>query len=250
MTSHENITAAILLIGNELLSGRTQDKNVAFIARHLKECGIPLLEVRMIPDKEDAIIHHVNFLSKAYTYLFTTGGIGSTHDDITTASIAKCFGCELVLNQEILDILKEHYGNLLNENRKRFAYIPSDVSALIPNPISMVPSYQIRNVFVFAGMPSIMQEMFLSIKDRLKKGPQIKSQEIKTNLLEGDIADQLASIQALFPEVDIGSYPYYNEHEKGTHFVATSANPEKLKEAFEAIEAMCKEKKAVCQKIS
>lgn len=202
-------TAAILIIGNEILSGRTQDLNVQHIAQHLSILGINLKEVRIIPDDEQLIINTVRNLSDQYTTVFTTGGIGATHDDITAASIAKAFGQKLSLHDGALETLSAFYGDRLNEARKRMAMIPEGAQ-LITNPISAAPGFKIENIFCMAGIPSVMQRMFDYVIPQLPTGPKYFSRTIRCSILENNMADELAIIQKHFPTVEIGSYPRYN----------------------------------------
>ncbi len=216
-------TAAILLIGNELLSGRTQDKNAAFIAKQLGAIGVRLKEVRMVPDEEARIIEAINALRHQYTYLFTTGGIGPTHDDITSACVAKALGQKLVQHPEATARLERFYaerGEELNEARKRMAQMPEAVT-LIDNPISAAPGYCAENVYVMAGIPSIMQIMLEAILPTLTPGKTIYSQSLSTDLVEGDIAEKLADIAAAHPTVDIGSYPHLRGNREGGKFCVT-----------------------------
>ena len=201
-------TAAILIIGNEILSGRTQDLNVQFIAKHLSTLGINLKEVRIIPDDEQVIIDTVRTLSSQYTTIFTTGGIGATHDDITAASIAKAFDQNLILHEGAMEILSAFYGDRLNAARTRMAMIPEGAQ-LITNPLSAAPGFKIGNVFCMAGIPSVMQRMFEHVVPQLPSGPKFFSQTIHCSVLENNLADALAEIQTQFSSVDIGSYPRY-----------------------------------------
>lgn len=202
-------TAAILIIGNEILSGRTQDLNVQHIAQHLSTIGINLKEVRIIPDDEQMIMDTVRTLSSQYTTVFTTGGIGATHDDITAASIAKAFGQKLILHDGALEVLTAFYGDRLNEARKRMAMIPEGAQ-LITNPLSAAPGFKIENVFCLAGIPPVMQRMFDYVIPQLPTGPKYFSRTIQCSVLENNMADELAIIQKQHPTVEIGSYPRYN----------------------------------------
>ncbi len=204
-------TAALLIIGNEILSGRTKDKNMGWLAENLTAKGINLTEARVIADIPDAIIEAVNTLRKTYDYVFTTGGIGPTHDDITAECIAKAFDAELFEDPEARRRLEVHYaesGSELNEARLKMAKVPRG-STLIDNPVSAAPGFQIENVYVMAGVPRIMQAMFDGIASGLVGGDEILSVEMQFNLGEGDIADALTGIQAAYPDIDIGSYPSY-----------------------------------------
>lgn len=203
-------TAAILLIGNEILSGTTQDANIAFIAKRLVQRGIRLSEVRIVPDIGARIVEAVNALRAAYTYVFTTGGIGPTHDDITAESIAKAFGLPFGVNEEARKILEDYYaprGVELNVARLRMAKTPGGAK-LIDNPVSAAPGFCVENVFVMAGVPKIMQAMFDHVDTMLKGGPIMLSTTVQCNQREGDIGQQLDDIQKEFPDLDIGSYPH------------------------------------------
>ncbi len=233
-------TAVVVLIGNEILSGRTQDTNLSFIAKHLKDQGIHLKHVRVISDDEEEIIHHINELRRQYTYVFTTGGIGATHDDITAACISKAFGVELVEHPEALLRLQQHYGDKLNDNRRRMALMPKG-SFLIDNIVSNAPGFAIANVFCLAGMPKVMQAMFLAILPTLSKGEPILSRSLTCDLLEGDIAHLLAGIQREFKDVSIGSYPFYKlPPDVGVTFVVQGQDEVRVTQAFEAVQDMVK----------
>lgn len=204
------VTASLLIIGNEILSGRTQDKNLAYIASELNRVGIQLAEVRVVPDIEQEIIDAVNTLRRKYDYLFTTGGIGPTHDDITSASIAKAMGVPLERHPVAAKLLQDHYHpEPVNEARMKMADVPKG-SELIPNVVSTAPGFRIENVFVMAGVPKIMQAMLGAAIPHLKGGDTVHSITITTNLPEGTIAAGLTDIQNRYTDLDIGSYPYYN----------------------------------------
>lgn len=203
------ITACLVIIGNEILSGRTQDKNLAHLAIKLNEAGIQLREVRVIPDVEQVIIDTINAVRMQYDYIFTTGGIGPTHDDITSASVAKAFGVAMHRHPEAEAALRAHYSKEdINEARLKMADVPVG-SELIPNAVSTAPGFRIGNVFVMAGVPKIMQAMLDAIIPHLKGGATVLSSSIATNLLEGTIAAGLTDIQNRYIDVDIGSYPTY-----------------------------------------
>lgn len=208
MTSND-ITAAILIIGNEILSGRTQDANTQFIASRLSKRGVRLCEVRVVRDIKEDIIEATHALRKKYRYVFTTGGIGPTHDDITADCIAEAFGTAIDVNSEARAILKKYYdenGTEMNEARLRMARIPHGAT-LIHNPVSAAPGFKIGNVFVMAGVPKIMQSMFDHVETMIESGPPVLSNSVTCNLREGDIADGLARVQNDFPDIEIGSYP-------------------------------------------
>lgn len=207
--AHNNPTASVLVIGNEILSGRTQDANIRFLGEQFSRMGINFQEARIIPDDENVIIRNVLDLAETHSYLFTTGGIGSTHDDITAASIAKAFNRPLHCHPEALERLKEYYGDGLNEARSRMALMPTGVE-LIDNPVSNAPGFQIENVFVLAGVPVVMQAMFETLHSRLAKGTPIRCHTITCNIAESLISDQLGTIQKRHAYVDIGSYPHFH----------------------------------------
>lgn len=230
-----NPTAAILIIGNEILSGRTQDMNTNFIAKKLSALGISLLEVRIIPDIEDVIIRAAKSLSADHTYVFTTGGIGATHDDITAASIAKAFGKDLTLNPQALAILTTYYQDRLNDTRKRMAYIPEGAS-LIENPVSASPGFQIENVYCLAGIPVVMHAMFDKLIPHLNTGTPYQAKTIRSYVLENDIADELSIIQYEFSQVEIGSYPSFISPGKfGVSLVVRGTDLDSIEQATTAI---------------
>jgi molybdenum cofactor synthesis domain-containing protein len=216
--------AALIIIGNEILSGRTKDKNLAYLAEWLNEIGIQLYEVRVIRDDEKEIIDCVNLLRKKYDYVFTTGGIGPTHDDITTDSIAKAFNVELETNPEALKILQSYYKEgELNEARLKMTLLPKGAE-LVENPVTKAPGFKMENVFVMAGIPSIMQGMLEGAKIFLKIGNKMTSKSIDVFMPESYVAEELSKIQDNYPEVEIGSYPFNKEGQFGTSLVMRSAN--------------------------
>jgi molybdopterin-biosynthesis enzyme MoeA-like protein len=216
-----NPTAAIIVIGNEILSGRTQDVNVKFLATRLGELGILLREVRMIPDIEATIIATVNALRAAFDQVFTTGGIGPTHDDITSASVAAAFGVPWEKHPETWARMERHYPpGEFNAARQRMATLPRG-AVPIENAISIAPGFSIGNVHVMAGVPRIMQAMFESLAPRLPGGRPVRARAVHAKgLLEGRVAEGLAAIQARYPALDIGSYPYYRGDGGGVAIVA------------------------------
>ncbi len=216
------ITAAVIVIGDEILSGRTQDANLNYIALGLRSSGIDLQECRVVPDKEDAIIEAVQDLSKRNTYVFTTGGIGSTHDDITSASVAKAFNKAVVVHDDALKLLESYYGDNINNARRRMA-LAAEGAILHERMV-----FQIENVFILAGIPRVMREMFDNLLPKLQHGEPILSISLKSLILENDLADELIEIQKNTSDVIIGSYPFYEENNKGTCLVATSRNATKL----------------------
>lgn len=202
-------TAAVLLIGNELLSGRTQDVNLAYIAKALVVKGIRLQEARVIPDVPEVIVTSINELRRRHTYLFTTGGIGPTHDDITADCVAEAFGVDLPINPEARAVLLDYFKARdveVNEDRMRMARIPQG-AVLVDNPVSAAPGFRMDNVFVFAGVPRIMQAMLDSVIPQLAAGPVVHSITVSCNLGEGTVASALRALQERHPSVDIGSYP-------------------------------------------
>jgi molybdenum cofactor synthesis domain-containing protein len=205
------LTAAVLVIADEILSGRTQDVNVAAIARFLAPFGIDLREARFVPDVQGEIVAAVNVLRARYDYVFTTGGIGPTHDDITTDAIAAAFGLAVEPHPEAWALLASRYKpGEFNEARQRMARVPQGAS-LIKNPVSVAPGYQIGNVFVLAGVPKIMQAMLEDVAARLVRGAPVISRNLTVRLAEGRIAKGLADIQQAHPAVSIGSYPFFAE---------------------------------------
>jgi molybdenum cofactor synthesis domain-containing protein len=208
----ERITAALLVIGDEILSGRTKDKNIGFLADYLTALGIDLREVRVVADDEAAIVEAVNALRVRNTYLFTTGGIGPTHDDITADCVAKAFGVTIDHDPRAVAILRERYPNPedLNESRLRMARIPAGAD-LVDNPISKAPGFMLGNVIVMAGVPSIMQAMLEAVTPKLKTGQKMLSVSIDSNgLPEGIYASGLGAVQKSHPGVIIGSYPHFD----------------------------------------
>lgn len=231
-------TASVIIIGNEILSGRTQDKNLNHIAVGLTEVGIRLAEARIIPDIEQEIIDSVNTARSKFDYVFTSGGIGPTHDDITSASIAKSFTVNLVLHPQALSMLKNHYKpEDLNEARLKMAYVPEGAS-LIQNPVSAAPGFIMENVYVMAGVPSIMRAMFDYVKPKLKGGPIMHSHTISAFTTEGRIAQELSLIQSKFPDVEIGSYPFIQAGKLGVSLVARSLDKNELENCVKELEEL------------
>jgi len=230
-------TAAILIIGNEILSGRTQDVNIQYLAKRLGEIGIRLNQARVIPDETPDIVSAVRELAASHTYVFTTGGIGFTHDDRTAVSLAQAFETSVEEHPEALRLLQDYYGDALNEARRRMALIPLGAT-LIDNPISKAPAFQIRNVFVLAGVPSVMQAMFESLVSRLSGGKPIQFVSVSCSLPEGAIADELALLQDRHPEVDIGSYPYFKEGVWGVSLVMRGVDVDSIASATKDVSEM------------
>jgi len=216
------ITAALIIIGNEILSGRTHDKNIPHIATKLNEAGVQLREVRVIPDVADTIVHTVNEMRAAYDYIFTTGGIGPTHDDITSENIARAFGVSLHRHPEAERILRAHYtADQINEARLKMADVPVGAS-LIANPVSAAPGFIMGNVHVMAGVPRIMQAMLDNVLPTLVGGASVLSVSVTTNLPEGTIADGLTALAQRYAQTDIGSYPTFKQGELSTTLVIRS----------------------------
>lgn len=240
--SKKNVTACLVVIGNEILSGRTRDANVQYLGSALNDLGVNLTEVRIIPDVEDVIIETVNSVRRCFDYVLTTGGIGPTHDDITSASIAKMFGVALLRNPEAEKLLHAHYKpeDRLPE-RMKMADIP-DGGILIYNPVSAAPGFQLENVFVLPGVPRIMQAMFEGIKDRFTGGDPVRSRTLTSYLPEGVMAGPLAQIQADYPNSDIGSYPFVRDGKIGSSIVIRSTDHGHLNGAAEAVAALMREK--------
>jgi molybdenum cofactor synthesis domain-containing protein len=211
-------TACVLIIGNEILSGKTQDVNLQFLGVELAKLGIRLAEGRVVRDEPAAIIRHVNEARREFTYVFTTGGIGPTHDDITAECVAQAFGVPLELNDDAVQRLKRS-GRPLNEARLRMARIPRGAQ-LVDNPVSNAPGFRIENVFVFAGIPSIARAMFASAVPQLVHGAPILSASVDAYLPEGDFAAALTEIQRRHLGVEIGSYPFNRDGRFGATLVA------------------------------
>ena len=240
MNFSKEFTSAILIIGNEILSGRTVDKNTSFIAKWLSELGVSVEEVRVIPDKEKIIIQTLNELRKNYQYVFTTGGIGPTHDDITSQAVAKAFGKKYMYNQEAYSILEKYYANSeFNESRKKMAKMPEGAK-LIYNKQGSAPAFYINNVFVLPGIPSYVEIMLPPLKDLFTKGKKIISVSCDARVRESTIAEDLSIIQDKYPDIDIGSYPYSQEGGFGTVLVMRSTNSIALQKCKEEIEQMIK----------
>lgn len=223
-------SAALIIIGNEILSGRTQDSNAQWIAKKLGARGITLVEIRVVPDIEDKIVEAVNALRGGVDYVFTTGGIGPTHDDITAASMARAFGVTLEENAEARAILEKNYGaGNLNPARLKMAMIPAG-ARLIPNPVSGAPGFIIGNVHVMAGVPAIMQGMLEGALPGLKTGAVVLSNTLICALPESTIAAPLTALQARYPQVDIGSYPHYQPGRSSVGLVLRAADRALLRE--------------------
>ena len=239
--SMATVTAAILVIGDEILSGRTKDKNIGYIAEYLTNLGIDLKEVRVVPDEEKEIVEALNALRHRYNYVFTTGGIGPTHDDITADSVAKAFGVAIGHHPEAVAIIEKRAkerGLELNESRLRMARIP-DGATLIENKVSGAPGFRIGNVIVMAGVPAIMQAMLDAAAPNLKTGAKMLSVSINAGLKEGDIGTELGEVAKAHPGTMIGSYPFFDEKlGPNTNVVVRSRDEALLRAAAADVEAM------------
>ena len=231
-------TAAVLVIGDEILSGRTKDRNVGFIADTLTDIGIDLEEVRIVADREVAIVEAVRALSARYDYVFTSGGIGPTHDDITADSIAKAFGLPIGVDERAVDLLMPYWQSRdiePNESRLRMARIPEGAT-LIPNAVSAAPGFRVGNVFVMAGVPAIMQAMMDEVVKMRPASRPVLSETIEARRGEGDIAASAADVQKAHPGVRIGSYPYHDGERFTTRLVLRSRDAEALAAARAAMD--------------
>ncbi len=245
MKKKKKVNAAILIIGNEILSGRTQDKNIAFLSNWLNlNCGITVLEVRIIPDVEKIIVKNVKLLSKEFNYVFTTGGIGPTHDDITAASIAKAFRLKYQYNKEAFRILENYYGKEnFNDGRKKMAKMPASTK-LIYNPSSAAPGFITKNVFSLPGVPSILNSMIENCKKYLSKGLKVHSSTINIFTVESNISKQLSQIQKKYKKsVEIGSYPFFRLGKIGVSIVSRSTSKIKLNKVNKDLRKVIKSKK-------
>lgn len=239
-----SLKASILVIGNEILSGRIQDKNINYIASRLSDLGILLGEVRIVPDIEDEIIFAVRELSNKYKYVFSTGGIGPTHDDITCLSMCRAFGYEYELNNEMLAFMEEKYnlvGRKFTEASKKMAYIPKGAK-LIDNNLSFAPGFIIENVFVMAGIPQIMKDMFDNIVHLIETSEKFHSYSIHILVGESRIAQELEYMQNMYPDVDMGSYPKISFDKHSTDIVFRSKNIEELEQSFNEFLKIIKDK--------
>lgn len=228
-------TAALIIIGNEILSGRTQDTNLSWLGKQLNEAGVALREVRIIVDVEEDIIATVNALRSDYDYVFTTGGIGPTHDDITSECIAKALERKFIRDPHAEALLRAHYGDQINEARLTMADMPEGAE-LIPNPVSVAPGYRVGNVYVMAGVPRIMQAMFDHVRPTLSGGAPMLSRTLTVFITEGDLADSLARIQQAHPKTEIGSYPFIRDGNLGTSLVIRGRDEDLLDMAFTELE--------------
>ena len=228
MTKNTKVNAAILIIGNEILSGRTQDTNTSTLATWLNSIGVKVGEVRVIPDIEKTIIDTINLLRKNYDYVFTTGGIGPTHDDITAESISKAFGLKYEIHQEAYKILEAYYKKgEFNEGRQKMVWMPQNAN-LILNPTSGAPGFNVENVFCLPGVPSILKSMLGGLKNRIVGGEPILSKTISLRTVESEIAKSLTKVQENNQDVEIGSYPFFQAGKLGVSIVIRSEDQSKI----------------------
>src|SRR5262252_2988344 len=234
------VTAALLVIGDEILSGRTKDKNISYIAEYLTNIGVDLREVRVVPDVEEEIVVAVNALRARHTYLFTTGGIGPTHDDITADCVAKAFGVAIDYDPRAVALLKERFdamGTQMNEARMRMTRIPAGAE-LVLNKVSAAPGFWIGNVIVMAGVPSIMQAMLDYVAPKLATGTKMLSETVRADTREGDIGTELGAVAKAHADVMIGSYPFMDDRGPNTNIVLRTRDAAKLAAAKAAVEEM------------
>ena len=235
----KSVTAAMIIIGNEVLSGRTQDKNLAFVAQMLGEIGVDMQEARIIPDVLEIVVATVNELRARHDYVFTSGGIGPTHDDITADCIAAAFEVKLEKHPLAMQALQAHYDAQeadFNEARQRMARIPEGAS-LIENPVSTAPGFKIDNVYVMAGVPKIMQAMMENILPTLKGGETLSSITVTSSIPEGSIAAEMGALQQQYPDVNIGLYPFYSAQGAGVSVVARGRDMAQLQAVETAVKA-------------
>ena len=240
MTANHQPTAAIIVIGDEILNGRTADKNINWLAKVLYDRGIKLTEARVIGDDEDLIIDAVKSMSQFHDMVFTSGGIGPTHDDITTVTIAKAFGVAVIRHPDADQRLKDHYQNTgldYNDARQKMADVPEG-AVLIDNPVSAAPGYRISNVYVLPGVPSILQAMVETMGDKLPGGIKSHRLTVQTDVGEGTLASGLAEIEGSFTSISIGSYPWFKPGQYGTALVVSGLDENDVNAAAEKLIAL------------
>ena len=243
MTKNTKVNAAILIIGNEILSGRTQDTNTSTLANWLNSIGVKVNEVRVVPDVEKKIVDTLNILRKENDYVFTTGGIGPTHDDITAQSVAKAFGLKYEIHKEAFKILEAYYKpGEFNEGRQKMVWMPENAE-LILNPTSGAPGFSIKNVFCLPGVPSILKSMLGGLKNKIVGGQPILSHTISLKTVESEIAGSLTKVQDKNKEVEIGSYPFFHAGKLGVSIVLRSEDQSKIDNCNSQILEFIKEKK-------
>jgi molybdenum cofactor synthesis domain-containing protein len=230
MTTPTTVTAAVLVIGDEILSGRTKDRNLGYIAEYLAKIGVDVREARVVPDVEEEIVAALNAMRSRYDYVVTTGGIGPTHDDITADAIAKAFGVSIAVDPRAVALMAPHYaarGLEFTPARMRMARIPAGAE-LIENAVSKAPGFQIGNVIVMAGVPNIMQAMMQAVSPRLRTGKKMLSAAVTVRRPESEIAELFAEVQKQNPDVPMGSYPFSDDQGYGSHLVLRSTDPDRL----------------------
>ena len=239
----KKVNAAIVIIGNEILSGRTQDVNVSFLTKWLNNLGVSVSEVRIVEDKEESIINCIKEIKENFKYIFTTGGIGPTHDDITSKSIAKAFNLSCGYHKEAYEILKKYYKpDEFNEGRKKMAKIP-DQAALIYNPSSGAPGFIVENVFCLPGVPSILKSMIEGLKNKIIGGKKILSKTVSVSTVESEIAKALEDVQNKFLRVEIGSYPFFRLGKVGVSIVIRSTEWDQIENCAQQIQNFIQQKK-------
>ena len=243
MIKETKVNAAILIIGNEILSGRTQDTNTSTLATWLNSLGVKVGEVRVIPDIKETIISTLNILRKTYNYVFTTGGIGPTHDDITAEAVSEAFGLKYEIHNEAYKILESYYKQgEFNKGRQKMVWMPSNAN-LILNPTSGAPGFNIENVYCLPGVPSILKSMLGGLKNSIVGGEPILSKTISLRTVESEIAESLSKVQNENKEVEIGSYPFFQAGKLGVSIVLRSEDQEKINECNTEILKFIHEKK-------
>ena len=243
MNKKTKVNAAILIIGNEILSGRTQDTNTSTLAIWLNSIGVKVEEVRVIPDIEQTIIDTLNFFRSTYNYVFTTGGIGPTHDDITAQSVSKTFGIKYEIHKEAFKILESYYKpGEFNEGRQKMSWMPENAN-LIYNPTSGAPGFSVENVFCLPGVPSILKSMLGGLTNSIVGGKPIKSHTISLRTVESEIANSLTKVQNDNKDVEIGSYPFFHAGKLGVSIVLRSENKSKIDNCNSQILEFIKRKK-------
>jgi len=241
--ANEKVNAAIIIIGNEILSGRTQDANAAFLSKWLNELGVKVEEVRVIEDEQKVIVNCINEVRKKFKYVFTTGGIGPTHDDITSKSVAKAFNVSHGYNKEAYEILEKYYkSGEFNDGRKKMAKMP-DKASLIHNPSSGAPGFIIDNVYCLPGVPSILKSMVNGLTNRIVGGKKILSKTISLSTVESEIAKPLEDVQNKFHQVEIGSYPFFRLGKVGVSIVMRSTEKNQIDDCSKQIVSFIQKKK-------
>jgi len=241
--SNKKVNAIIIIIGNEILSGRTQDVNVVHLSKWLNELGVKVEEVRVIPDLENSIIETINEVRKKYNYVFTTGGIGPTHDDITSKSIAKAFNLSYGYHKEAYKILEKYYNpEKFNDGRKKMSMMPTKAS-LILNPSSGAPGFIVDNVYCLPGVPSILKSMLSGLNNRIRGGKKILNKTINLRTVESEIEGSLEKVQNKYEDVEIGSYPFFKQGKAGVSIVVRSTDKNLISDCCKDIKDFVKKKK-------